>query len=463
MGNLIRYLLLRLAGQYRRNITPLVKCSRAAISPLTALMLLPICGAIAYSVELGGWQYTQRSMQNAADTAALAAAINNNSSLVGTDPNSPPYYEVEAQAAAKQFGFVDGQNNTTVTAGRTTCPTGVASGVTCYAATITTKFPLLFSGVVGFSGDTTYGSGRGQSILATAIATTAGGSTGTLTTPCVWTKTSLTTKGTPKADLTGCTVLSSGGMNCNGQGIKADYAVGPTPDKDCPQNPNNALVAGGSSGATIPPDPYASKASNIPANSSSCPTSALTKGSPTSTCLYYGSGLQLTGNYTITQPNTVIVVGGSGLNLNSNTLSTSGTGSATIIFTGSSAGFTDKSNGNGIVNIQAPNSGVWSGVAVYQDPNCCTTDVSTTIAGAKNGQAWTITGLVYLPHSDVTIDGAVNHFAGAPTCMVLVVDILEVAGGGSLLQSPTGCNVAGLTVPSVQVSPSTLTRQKLVQ
>jgi hypothetical protein len=255
-------------------------------------------------------------------------------------------------------------------------------------------------------------------------------------------------------------------MSCNGQGLQADYAVGPTPDKDCPKDSNNALVAGGSSGATIPNDSYADLRSNIPTNGSSCPTSAVTKGSPTSTCLYYGSGLTLSGNYNITKPNTVIVVGGNGLNLNSNTLSTSGTGSATIIFTGSNAGFTDKTNGNGIVNIQAPNSGVWSGVAVYQDPVprlTPTTDVKTTIAGAKNGQAWTITGLVYLPNSDVTIKGAVNHFAGAPTCMVLVVDILEVNGGGSLLQAPTGCAVAGLTVPSIQVSPSTLTRQKLVQ
>jgi len=439
-----------------RAILALLRCDSAAIGPLTALMLIPICGAIAYSVELGSWQYMQRSMQNAADSAAIAAATNNNSSPVGIATDAPPYYRVEAQAAAKRFGFINGTDNTTVTADRTDCPTGTATGVTCYYAKITTKFPLLFSGVVGFSGDTTYGLGRGQTIMAYAIATTAGGSTGTLTTPCVSTTVDFTVKGGPKADLTGCTVVSYGTMSCNGQGVQADYAIGPTPDKDCPKNSNNALVAGSSSGVTLPPDPYAALESNIPTSAANCPVG--------STCLFYNSGLSLSGNYTITTPNTVLVVGGNGLNLNSNTLSTSGSGSATIIFTGANAGFTDKSNGNGIVNIQAPNSGNWSGVAVYQDPTPALNPLlSTTLAGAKNKQAWTITGLVYLPNSYVTIKGAVNHFAGAPTCTIFFVGKLEVNGGGSILQAPTGCDVAGLTVPSVQVTPGTLTRQKLVQ
>lgn len=434
----------------------LLSCNNAAIGPIAALMLVPISGALAYSIELGSWNYMQRSMQNAADSAALAAATNNNASLMGSDP----YYRVEARAAAKRFGFTDGNSNTTVTADRVSCPAGTVSGVTCYSATISTKFPLLFSKVVGFNGDTTYGSGRGQSILAMAVATTAGGSTGTLTSPCIWTFVDLRTTGSPDADLTGCSVLSNGTMTCTGNGLKADYAIAATkPSGRCAANDANDLPVGGS--VTIPPDPYASLASNIP--TAGCSTSPPTKNNVSQTLLVYCGGLSLTGNYTITSPNTVIVVKDGPLNMNGNTLSTAAGASATIILAGSNAGITGKSNDQGILNIQAPdkNSGsVWKGVAIYQDPNAAMVD--TTLAGAKNNQAWTITGLVYLPKSNVTIKGAVNHFAGAPTCMVLVANSATVNGTGSILQAPTGCDVAGTTVVNATVTSGTLTRQKLV-
>jgi hypothetical protein len=47
--------------------------------------------------------------------------------------------------------------------------------------------------------------------------------------------------------------------------------------------------------------------------------------------------------------------------------------------------------GNGTLDIAAPTSGAWSGIAVYQDP-ALTTNVNISYAG--NNPTWNITGLI---------------------------------------------------------------------
>ena len=54
-------------------------------------------GRCRLSVELGSWQYMHRSAQNAADSAALAAATVNSGGGSSTAQN-------EARAAAQKFG-----------------------------------------------------------------------------------------------------------------------------------------------------------------------------------------------------------------------------------------------------------------------------------------------------------------------------------------------------------------------
>src|SRR5438477_6333068 len=45
-----------------------------AIAPLTALLLIPLLGMIAFAVDLGWITHTQNELQAAADAAALAGA-----------------------------------------------------------------------------------------------------------------------------------------------------------------------------------------------------------------------------------------------------------------------------------------------------------------------------------------------------------------------------------------------------
>ena len=98
--------------------------------------------------------------------------------------------------------------------------------------------------------------------------------------------------------------------------------------------------------------------------------------------------------------------------------------------------------------MQAPASGPWSGVALYQAPNL-TSGVDVSAAG--NSPTWDITGLVYLPHSSVTFSGAVNKSSNGASCFGLVVNDITINGTGSILAHGQ-CAQAGLTLPSNPVA-----------
>lgn len=424
----------------------------AAISPMFALLLIPISGSIAYAVEVGGWHYVQRAAQNAADSAVLAAATNNVS--------AGNAYLLEARAAANKLGFQN-VGTTSVNVASVTCPAGATAGATCYQATVATTFPRLFSKMIGFTGSS-------SAISAGAIASTGiAGSAGIATTSCVWAFNDLTGNGTPNANLAGCSVMSSGTMTCNGSnGLQADYALaGTSVSGPCASVPANNMTANASNGVTLPSDPYAALASNVPSAATAPCNSPPTSGTNiTQTLLVYCGNVSLSGDMTLKSADTVIIVRNGTLDLNNHVLKTdSASGSAasaTIIFDGNFAPFGDK-NMKGTIDIKAPpktSSSVWKGVAIYRPSTATKQDV--TLAGSK--ATWNITGLVYLPNTNTTLSGAVNHSSTGATCMILVGSWITIDGNGQILQSTAGCDAAGLTPPGTTVGASTGTRVKLV-
>src|SRR5262245_9731689 len=53
---------------------PAKKVRRGSIAPLTALLLVPLLGMVAFAVDMGWITHTQNQLQSAADAAALAGA-----------------------------------------------------------------------------------------------------------------------------------------------------------------------------------------------------------------------------------------------------------------------------------------------------------------------------------------------------------------------------------------------------
>ena len=122
----------------RCSITPALWLDeRGVIAVITALALTALIGIAGLALDVGMWYRSNRAMQNAADAAVIAAALNGTGS-----------YQSEAKAVAAQYGFVDGANGVTVTAlNNQTCPDGATD---CYQVTVAqTSPPRYFPPVVG--------------------------------------------------------------------------------------------------------------------------------------------------------------------------------------------------------------------------------------------------------------------------------------------------------------------------
>jgi Flp pilus assembly protein TadG len=405
--------------------------------------MIPIVGAMGAGFEFANWYMRKHSMQNAADAATIAAIINGSAN-----------YNIEAKAVAAQYGFVDGSNNVTVTASNTAaCPAG---GNTCYSVTISSFVPLYLSPVLGYKGNATVNGKAGQSLSASAVAAPG-------TTPAQFCLLALatsgaqgiSTNGAPNANMAGCNVMSNTTSTCNGHNLQATIGAAHGSNSGCgiTQYSNVAAVA----------DPYAGLASNIPSNScASYPQEPVKKKDPPlpSTNLLSGTvnlsgnvpicgDLQLTGNVTVNAAaGAVLVIENGQLDTNGYTLKTASGSGLTVVFSGTNSGsYTHATTGGGTLDIAAPTTGAWKGVAIYQDPSLTS---GVDISAAGNSPTWDITGLVYLPHASVTFSGAVNKSSNGQSCFAMVVDNVTINGTGSILANGQ-CAAAGLTLPTGNV------------
>lgn len=399
------------------------------------LSLPAIIGAMALAAELSYWQQHHRALQNAADAAAIAAATNNGSG-----------YASEAKAVAALYGFQDGTGNVHVTAA--SAPTAPGCSANCYTVTVSDAVPLYLSSVVGYQGNTTIGNQRATTLTASSVATVQQAYSYCVLALASSGAQGITSNGAPKADLQGCNTMSNTGATCHGHNLNASVGDAHGTDDGCgiQQNSNAPTVA----------DPYAGNASNIPADScnGTYPQEPAKKKDPAlptenqwSGSMNLGVGTvvvcgdqQLVGNTVLN--NTVVVIENGQLDTNGYTLQGSG---LTIVFSGSNnASYQHVPAGGGTLDISAPTSGTWSGVAIYQDPNL-TTNVDISAAG--NSPTWNITGLVYLPHSSVTLSGTVGKSSQGTNCFVMVVDNITINGTGSIFAGDNNCAAAGLTPP----------------
>jgi len=427
---------------------------------MMGFLLPPLIGTFGVGFEVANWYLTTRSIQNAADSAAIAAATNGSSS-----------YATEAQAVAAQYGFADGINNVTVTASNTAaCPGG---GNTCYSVTITRTVPLFVAQTIGYQGNATLSQTNAQqqtsTIPAQQLTSTAVASQSSISVPlCLLAlgtsgQQDIVTNGNPKANMTGCSVMANTSATCNGHNLGAPYGLAHNTDNGC-----GVIQVSGVPQVT---DPYASLASSIPSNAlNSCggnfpqedkhgngatqwggvwpPANAISLGN--NTWVVCGDQ-QLTQNVTVNTPSgAVLIVENGQLDTNSKTLSTASGSGLTLVFSGSSGSYTHAPTGGGTLDIAAPTSGTWSGIAIYQDPNLTS---GVDISAAGNSPTWNVSGLVYLPKSTVTLSGAVNKSSNGQSCFVMVMDEITINGTGDVLSGDSGnnCANAGLNTPKATI------------
>jgi len=469
-----------------KHIRRLRKDQRGTVSVIMGFLIIPLVGALGVGFEVSNWYMNGRAMQNAADAAALAAATNGGAN-----------YDVEAKAVAAQYGFVDGANNITVTASNTaTCPGG---GNTCYGVAISGAVPLLVSQVVGYQGDTTLNGAAAKRLNAVAVArpTITAQDICMLALAASGAAQAIRTNGAPTANMNGCNVMSNTAAQCNGSNLGAGLGLAHGTSNGCGMKPI--------SGVNTVTDPYIGRAVSIPPlGNSGCPSYpqeskhgntvippsplptspplppkivTLNGGAPSldlsgvgysydgdgaggngATNNFFACGDQvLSADMVINAPSgspAVLVVENGQLDLNGHTLTTADGSAVTVVFSGTNGSYThaptDNTNGSGgRLDLTAPASGPWSGVAIYQDPSL-TTGVDVSAAG--NSPTWNITGLVYMPHASVTLKGAIDKGTAGKSCVVLVADNFTISGTAGILKTDIGgCGDAGLTMPQAIV------------
>ena len=435
---------------------------RGTVAVIMGFLFPIMVGGLGLGFEISNWYLKTRWMQNAADSAAIAAASNGGSN-----------YDVEAKAVAAQYGFVDGSKNVTVTASNAAaCPAGPNINPPCYSVTITSMVPLYLSQVVGYSGNTTVNGVKEKALSSAAIATQ-----NKIQQPiCLLgldkSGQAILSNGGPNTNFTGCTVMSNSAATCNGSNLQAFMGLAAGTNSGCGNIQYSDIKA--------LDDPYALYASNIPSDlptkcSNSYPQESKKgstwsggtawSGSKTLTGTADVAGntlvcgdLRLAGDVTIDAPDGAVLYIQNGLlDLQGHTLSTADGSAVTIVFTGDNNGTyqhipTDNSGGSsGVLDIQAPKAGPFPGIAIYQDPNL-TQGVDLSYAG--NSPTWNISGGVYLPNADVTISGAVNKSANGAVCLVMIAKDVTINGTGALYaQTPngSGCKDAGLNMPKATI------------
>lgn len=415
---------------------------------ITAVLLVPIIGALSLGVETSSWFVAGRAAQNAADSAAVAAANNG----VSTE------YLSEGRANAARYGFTHASNNVTVNVqSGQACPDGSTA---CYKATVTKVMPIYLTRIVGFSGDTTIGAQPAKTVTSVAWAEPISG----INYPSCLTSTGngssgkgIQTKGAPFSNMPGCSISATGPsspVDCNGQGIGGNPSIFST-------SSISSACTGGSTAANRPSsvfsDPYADDYKKIPCTingeTTNCASGSVSCGAFSGTLTAgacYSGNVNLSGanNINPTGPSVIYIKNG---NLNLNTNATLTANNVTFVFTGSSVGGITGGK-QGAVSITAPSSGAWSGVAAYQD----THQVSSTYTAnpwTQNGGTPTvdITGLMYLPRTDVDFGGGAGAATKPTTCYIAIYHSYAVNGTG-LNMTRTGCAAAGLTeLPTVQI------------
>ena len=436
---------------------------RAAVTPMMVFLLIPLCGLMALAGEVTFWTMTQRALQNAADSAALAAAANNDFTNTDTDSGGATRfrYQTEALSVAKAYGLTSGTANVTVTATREAPCINPSTEPACYRVRIRRDVPLYLAGMVGYGGDVTNSGRISKIVMSEAVAKAPSSSLNACIIGLGGSGTSIDIAGSATGFDT-CDLVSNSEVKCSSVNVGTIYA---TSVQACGGETFSPLT-------TTYPDPNAAMDwTNLINRTCAASGTAMTSGRDWSTPFVACSATnaKLTADVNITTANSVIVVVGQTLDLNGFNLSTSGSGTATIIFTASGAGvnvpiwFTNGDNKKvGSVSIAAPTAAAapFRNFAIIGDPTRTNT-TSPTLGNYKHGQVeynMNILGVVYAPNTAITSDGNVVSDLNSYTCISIIAKSFS-ANGSKLTANPISeCTAAGIDPPNVPFGRPALVR-----
>ena len=394
---------------------------------MSAVLMPVFIGMSALGTEVGMWLYTRQTLQSAADSAAISAAI---AYYYGSDPTTA------ADAVAASYGFVSSgvadpgggsSRGATVTVSRP--PTTGNYTTTAGAVEVDIQQPqsALFSalfGIVPFK------------IKVRAVALANIGGTGCTLSLDPTASGATTVKGSAQVTLNGCDMYddsnSATALSVNGSAAVSAQAVD---------------VVGGISGMsniTVPqppdiatdqsywPDPYAN--TPIPPFSGCAQKNFSAKSAITIDPGVYCGGMSLNAGAIVTLNPGIYYLDRGSLQVNGGA-SLTGAG-VTLVFTSSNGQnyATATINGGATVNLTAPTSGPLQGIVLYGDRNM------PTGTGFKfnGGATQYFGGAIYIPQGAIDFAGGANTSTG---CTQLIGDTLTFTGNSNLSINCSGSKI----------------------
>ena len=376
---------------------------------VAGLTLPVVLGFVSLGTEAGLWYYKHQAMQSAADSGALAAAVD----YYYLESNDG-VLKVQAQSVIARYGFIDGANGVTVTVNRPPS-SGSYTGTAGAVEVIVSQPQAGRLSALWHSQSVT--------ISARAVAMGTGGS------GCVFALNRSTSKatdlqGTADVALRGCSLIddSNDGMSLNVGGSATLSAL-------------SVSTSGGVSGTTNitttngiatwqPPlnDPYSG--TSYPSFSGCGQHNFSARAAVTIDPGVYCGGMTLNAGANVTLNPGIYYLDQGNLQVNGGA-SMSGSG-VTLVFTSSNGhNYADATiNGGATIDLSAPSSGPTAGIVMFGDASM----TAGTSFKFEGGATQILKGAVYLPEGAVSFAGGANTTTG---CTQLIADTVTFVGNSN--------------------------------
>lgn len=389
-----------------------------------ALMLPMIVGFMGLGVEVAMWYDGKRTLQTAADAAAMAGTLDR---AGGSDAAT-----ITATATREAT-----RNGWTAADGTIAVDPAYAGDNSPVEVSLTRNVSVLFSSI--FLGNTDV------TLQARAVGRTTTTSSGSAV-GCVLALDSSATnaiyfKNNAASTNANCIIISNSSASTSLYLENNAYINGPVQVVGNWYLSNNAALNGSpnTAGATATADPYASVPTPTASKPSTCTAQSGSGSNNITRNLTPGrfcNGWDFKNNVTLNLSAGTYYIE-SQLSIQNNVV-INATGGVTIALVGNYAMYVKN---NATLNITAPTSGTYSGLAFISDSNATSTLTQTF----DNNAVLNITGAIYFPNQILELE---NNASGTSTCTQYIARKISMSNNATIGSTCTGTGTASITTAS---------------
>ena len=405
------------------------------ISVLAAMSLTAVIGFAGLGTEASFWYVQKRHMQSAADSASLSAAsavAAGETITAGTPATGTPV--TAAQAVAAQYGFTDGTDGVTVTVNNPPSSGPNSGNASAVEVIISQPQPRLFSALFMSDGPTIGG-------RAVSLVNSTGGAMACLIALDTGNVIDINDSGTAHLNMPSCDMYvnssnAGSALQMSGTAVinaNASYVVGGASISGL-AHLNDSAGTFLNTGAPTP-DPYANV--NIQSHSGCAQANPNVSGTGHNVTIQpgdYCSGITISGSSNnVTLSSGTYYLDGGSFNVSGNNTVT-GT-DVTIVLTNNGAAYaTVNISGTSTLNLSAPSTGNYAGLAFFQDRGA--SSGTDSFSGTTN---MNINGAIYFPKQTVNYSGGAA--TGGAQCTQLVAFKVSISGTTNFNSNCSGTGV----------------------